>query len=177
MSDDVAKKYLDELKDLSKKAKLFNFKKKELLGFYLNENKGINSWIAPLKVKYLDEVEKLKHQLLIKEGKLFDVNGKPFNSLDLDNRFNNGKAIFVMDEYGRIFASTKNKPTFFHHSSFLAGKPVSFAGEIEVIDGIILSISNNSGHYQPGEEFLSQFFDFLNYSKVDTNSIEKILIK
>ncbi|OED44521.1 hypothetical protein AB832_01930 [Flavobacteriaceae bacterium (ex Bugula neritina AB1)] len=174
--DDLTK-YLDELVELIKKARLYKFKKKKMSNFYLNEEKGYNSWIAPLKVKYLDEVEKLKFQVFIKEGKLYDVQGSLFNSLDLNNRFNNGKAIFVVDEYGRIFASTKNRPTEFHHSSFLGGKPVSMAGEIEVVDGILLNVSNVSGHYKPGEEFLNQFFEFLDDLGLKTNEIERIILR
>ncbi|WP_452598021.1 hypothetical protein [Pontimicrobium sp. MEBiC01747] len=121
--------------------------------------------------------KKLKHEVFIKEGRLFDYNGKLFDSLNIENRFNNGKAIFVMDEFGRVFASTNNKPLYFHHSSFLSGKDVTMAGEIEVISGTIISISNNSGHYRPKEDLLRQFVDFLEKSKVKTENIELIILK
>ncbi|WP_452598020.1 hypothetical protein [Pontimicrobium sp. MEBiC01747] len=50
-------KYLDELAELARKAKLYNFKTKKMLEIFLNEEKGIG-WAAPLKVKYLNEAEK-----------------------------------------------------------------------------------------------------------------------
>ena len=40
----------------------------------------------------------------------------------------------------------------FHHSSFMAGQPVSFAGELQVTDGMLRVVTNKSGHYKPTEE-------------------------
>lgn len=36
-----------------------------------------------------------------------------------------------------------------HHSSFLSGADVMCAGTLEVIEGKLIYISNNSGHYKP----------------------------
>jgi hypothetical protein len=46
---------------------------------------------------------------------------------------------------------------WFHHSSFLAGEPVAAAGEIRVSNGVLKTVSNNSGHYQPQPGYLIQF--------------------
>lgn len=39
----------------------------------------------------------------------------------------------------------------FHHSSFNSGKKVRCAGTMEVEDGKLVGIDNNSGHYQPSD--------------------------
>ncbi|ADV82747.1 hypothetical protein [Terriglobus saanensis] len=60
-----------------------------------------------------------------------------------------GRAIFVMDEFNRIYAHSKTVDQF-HHSSFLGGRPTKSAGNIRVIDGTIIEIMMHSGHYKPG---------------------------
>lgn len=45
---------------------------------------------------------------------------------------------------------------WFHHSSFLGGKPVAGAGEMKVEHGRLVEIDDNSGHYTPHGEFLNQ---------------------
>lgn len=77
-----------------------------------------------------------------------------------------------MDEYGNIYASKSQAVGKFHHSSFLAGKPVAAAGEISVKDGIIESVSRKSGHYWPDEDHLAQFMEELGDQGVDILSIK-----
>ena len=48
-----------------------------------------------------------------------------------------------------------------HHSSFLAGAPVAAAGEIKVVNGRLVSISNGSGHYRPPPGYLINFLKVL----------------
>ena len=67
----------------------------------------------------------------------------------------NGQHIFVMNAAGQFFAG-KGMAGVIHHSSFLAGGAVSAAGEVSIRDGRMVSISNNSGHYQPGPAYLWQ---------------------
>ncbi|HVV87919.1 MAG TPA: hypothetical protein VHE35_32990 [Kofleriaceae bacterium] len=67
----------------------------------------------------------------------------------------NGQYIFVMNAAGQFFAG-KGMPGIVHHSSFMAGGAVAAAGEVSIRDGRLLSISNNSGHYQPGPAYLWQ---------------------
>jgi hypothetical protein len=46
--------------------------------------------------------------------------------------------------------------TTFHHSSFLAGGDIAGAGEITAHQGLLSMISNASGHYRPGPEYVMQ---------------------
>ena len=125
------------------------------------------------KVKYLTEAERAAYKLSIKDGKLYDANGKLFDTSDAASVFGGGqeKAIFVMDEFGDIFASKTQVVGKFHHSSFLAGKPVAAAGEIEVVDGVIKTVTQRSGHYRPDPEYVQQFVRELKTMGVNTSKI------
>jgi hypothetical protein len=60
----------------------------------------------------------------------------------------------------------------FHHSSFLEGRDVACAGEIEAVQGKILSINNNSGHYRPPPECLTAVVDVLRRRGVDVERVK-----
>ncbi len=77
-----------------------------------------------------------------------------------------------MDANGRIFASKFQAVGEFHHSSFLSGKPVASAGEIEVANGDVIEISNKSGHYKPEQELNKQVLNELNNQGVNTEKIK-----
>jgi len=96
--------------------------------------------------------------------------GKPLNTLD-----NHVPTMFVMDTEGKVYAGPQ-KFAEFHHSSFLAGKPVAAAGEIEVIDGTLTSYSGKSGHYKPTQEQLGQFTSELKSSGADMSQAIEIPI-
>ncbi|HST67716.1 MAG TPA: hypothetical protein VLM05_21275, partial [Mycobacteriales bacterium] len=44
----------------------------------------------------------------------------------------------------------------FHHSSLLGGKPVSAAGELEVRNGELVRLTDQSGHYRPTQAMTQQ---------------------
>ena len=117
-------------------------------------------------VKYLDENELLEHELGVKNGKLVHANGPsagtPFDTAESSTFFSgDGKAIFVMTPEGRIYASTFQEPGKFHHSSLARGKPVAAAGELTVVDGNLIEVSNRSGHYQPTQKMNDQLIEEL----------------
>ncbi|MFN7748095.1 MAG: hypothetical protein ACK5OO_04040, partial [Cyclobacteriaceae bacterium] len=151
---------IDEIADLVG-ASGRQYKTKNMLGEYVGEETG-SVWGT--SVKYLTSEERNAYELFVsKEGKLVDKTGLLFTTEGSSSVFasGQGKAIFVMDDNGRIFASKTQKVGEFHHSSFLGGKPVAAAGEIEVQQGVIKSISNRSGHYQPDHSFTNQFINEL----------------
>lgn len=49
----------------------------------------------------------------------------------------------------------------FHHSSFLAGKPVLFAGMVKVVDGKVVDVDNYTGHYATTADRLNFARDYL----------------
>ena len=60
-----------------------------------------------------------------------------------------GWAIYVMSPTGNLHASS-HSVGHRHHSSLLAGTEVAGAGEVKVLGGKLVHISNKSGHYAPG---------------------------
>jgi len=138
---------------------------------YIGEETGV---VWGSKVAYLDETERKEYQLHIKDGKLFDADGDLFDTSNAESIFEGGggNAIFVMDEYGSIYASKIHFRGKFHHSSFLAGQPVASAGEIVVENGIVKKITRRSGHYQPTLKQSEQFIKKLNDNGVIMDKIE-----
>jgi hypothetical protein len=126
------------------------------------------------KVKYLSEAERKKYKLTIKDGRLYDSVGELFDTKSASSVFpdGGGKAIFVMDEYGNIYASKMQAVGEFHHSSFLAGKPVAAAGEISIENGVVKEITRRSGHYMPSEKHLNQFVTELRSQGVGTETVK-----
>lgn len=125
-------------------------------------------------VRYLDEKELASRRLVIHDGKLYDVYGRPFDTTRAHAHFSGkGRAIFVMDRYGNLYANSKHVVGEFHHSSFLRGGEVAAAGDVEVKDGVLKAISRHSGHYRPGPEALRQAIDRLRSAGVDFTGVSK----
>ncbi|CAL2091563.1 conserved protein of unknown function [Tenacibaculum sp. 190524A02b] len=170
--------YLDELVRVARKSKEIGLDLKTMHREYLGENLGLHPYTGkkskfyPDKVIYFDEYKKSKNELFIQNNRLIDSNGEFFDSLDINDMMNNGKAIFVMDEHGRIFASKHYDIGVIHHSSFLSGQPVAMAGEIEVYNGYIISINNATGHYKTWEKHIKQFISYLKDKGITVEDIK-----
>lgn len=105
-----------------------------------------NNNIFGTQVEYLSKSEVHQREVFIDNGNLVNVKGEKLDAKNKD-------LIFVMDPSGKIYAE-KKKLGKFHHSSFLASKPVASAGYLSIDDGKITGISMVSGHYHPtGREF------------------------
>jgi hypothetical protein len=115
-------------------------------------------------VKYLDDAVREQHRLTVHDGLIYNAKGLPFDTSSGVSAFgpsSNGRAIFVMDEHGNLYASTFQRFRDFHHSSLLAGGDVAAAGEILVRDGKIELLTDRSGHYAPGRSQTQQVLDQL----------------
>ena len=125
-------------------------------------------------VRYFNEKERAAYKIEARDGKLWDAQGRPFDTSYGESHWSGaGKAITVMDGDGSLYASNSHLPGQFHHSSFLAGKPVAFAGEIEVQNGNLTWMSNKSGHYQPPKRSFEQFEATLVTGGIDPKKVEK----
>jgi hypothetical protein len=127
---------------------------------YVGENLAGNAkgWL----VKYLTPAERMAYRLTLEGGKFFQ-NGKLFDTaLAKTAHTGAGRAIFVVDDAGNIYASMSHKPGKFHHSSFLAGGNVLTAGELVVEKGVLKLISNKSGHYRPPADSIKTLLGVLN---------------
>ena len=122
---------------------------------------------APMRQEYTDEdkdtnqptyymaANELKNfKAIFHFGFLWNSNGEKITT--------QGPSIYVMSEDGSLFINANHwtPPTgSMHHSSFLSGSPVACAGKIEVSQGVVTSLTNESGHYVPQEKHLKQVID------------------
>jgi len=73
--------------------------------------------------------------------------------------------------FGGSVRAERKELKAFHHSSFLGGYDVACAGEIEVVNGTLLSVNNNSGHYTPPPVCLVALVDRLRKGGVDVEAL------
>jgi uncharacterized Zn-binding protein involved in type VI secretion len=129
-----------------------------------------NNWLeGEATVVYLNETRRAEYLLSVKDGKLYNAKGELYDTRGRETFFSGrGRAIYVMDENGNLYAGDQ-KVFEFHHSSFLAGKPVAGAGEIEVHKGEIKFMNRRSGHYEPTSELLWQTVEELRANGVQVD--------
>jgi hypothetical protein len=150
------------------------FPTKGMMEHYKGEEiPGGNNWSGRGPVKYLNETERQQYLLTARDGKLHDANGNPFDTSagSSVHRGGGGRAIFVMDENGNIYASNYQEVGKFHHSSLLGGQPAAGAGELQVIDGKPQLLSLRSGHYQPTPEMTQNVYSRLQDMGVDVSDL------
>ncbi|MGZ8414489.1 MAG: hypothetical protein ACXW05_17310 [Gemmatirosa sp.] len=85
------------------------------------------------------------------DGRATTIDGSPFRTEFMETAHSGvGWAVFVVDLEGRMYANS-HTVGYFHHSTFLAGRPVAAAGEV-LIDptGRIRFITAKTGHYKAG---------------------------
>jgi hypothetical protein len=146
----------------------------DLLDQYKGENDpdNPNRYFRPKTVDYLSPEDLERHRLFVRDGLLYSVrDGLPFDTRSAGTVWSQGRAIYVMDRHGNLYASLKQVVGEFHHSSLLAGEPVAGAGELEVVDGVPTLINRKSGHYQPDEDQLSSVRDMLQEQGIDISRI------
>jgi hypothetical protein len=111
-----------------------------------------NRAFYPDTVKYMSPEEREAKRLFVDgEGNLRSAkDGSLFNTGNASTAWSGqGRAIFVADGHGNIYASLEQTVGHTHHSSLLGGDPVAGAGEIQVRDGKLVAMTDQSGHYQP----------------------------
>lgn len=130
---------------MAKSLEVFKTIKTSLDNAKVQLSKNLLSTIQYLDYKY----DREKYRIQCKNGFITDCVGTPF---DTETKFSNaagkGFAIFVFHKKMGMFASS-HVHMHFHHSSFLAGHPVHFAGELKVVKGILTVVTPKSGHYKP----------------------------
>ncbi|WP_163512263.1 hypothetical protein [Fodinicola acaciae] len=175
--DGVVRLFKHAAEYLRKLFKKFKFAKKEFKttamdSRYAGEHLPGNKVWPGSQVHYLDDAGRQQFRLFTKDGKLYDANGNPFDtSLGHSAHSGGGKAIFVMDKDGNLYASNFHSPGQFHHSSFLGGKPVASAGELSVRNGKLVELTDRSGHYKPAPEFTNQALSRLKAAGIVPDSV------
>ncbi len=106
----------------------------------------------PWQVKYFTAVERAPYELIVKDGFLWDRQGRKAESeYDAEvAEFSN--SLLVIDKNHRIFSLPFEERGKFHHSTLSGGQEVLFAGTISMSGGRIREISDGSGHYKPSVE-------------------------
>jgi hypothetical protein len=124
-------------------------------------------------VEYFSLERQEKHRLFVRDGLLRRVlDGMAFDTRSASTHWSGqGRAKFVMDEHGNLYASLAQEVGRLHHSSFLAGKPVAAAGELEVRDGIPLIVTRKSAHYKPTLEMLLQVREMFREQGIDVSGV------
>lgn len=109
---------------------------------YLGENDPSLSRFV--RVHYLSAAELEATRVFVKpDGRLYRAaDGRPFHAPDW--------AMFVMDRGANLYAvnsGISGRSGRLHHSSFFAGAPVAAAGGIKVVNGRMLAMHDQNGHY------------------------------
>jgi RHS repeat-associated protein len=148
-------------------------KLKDLAPQYVGEHLPDNDVWPGQQVKYLTAAERQAYRLTIRDGLVYDASGNLFDTGSASTVHSGaGRAIFVMDSQGNIYASLHQEVGEFHHSSLLAGQPVAGAGEIEVSNGVVNGLTRKSGHYRPGPEHQAQVVTELQSHGVDMSLVD-----
>ncbi|MFI7210538.1 WXG100-like domain-containing protein [Micromonospora maritima] len=125
----------------------------------------------PSSVRRLDEAQLEQHRVYVDSDGIMRSarDGQPFDTRNASTHWSQegGRAIFVMDERGNIYASTYQEVGKFHHSTLGNGRPVAAAGEIAVVDGKVQYVTSASGHYQPTPQHMRQVTDELGRNGVN----------
>ena len=118
-------------------------------------------------VDFLTKQDRKAYIAIPSGGTFVDGQGQAFNA---PNPAAQGRRWpYAIDNYGNFF--TKEEDTAradkFNHSSFNAGKSVTCAGETAIVNGRLLWIDNNSGHYQPTKQNLHTAVTVLGQEGID----------
>ena len=135
---------------------------------------------------YLDPSTRARQRLQVRNGLLIDSDGRllaPDGELE---------EMYVVDAAGEVYTSfgllnpdgraakaaaakaADPDPTL-RHSSLVAGAPVAAAGMLTVSRGLLLRLSNESGHYAPPASCLNCIMDrlaFLGVARLDAVALE-----
>lgn len=107
--------------------------------------------VGPGNVAYLNEKGRSVHKAGFEDNKLKIPPMSVFKiSISQSTR---GQVIYAVDAAYNFYVGIKDihSENRFHHSSFLAGRPVATAGTMVLEPGFqIVEVNNHSGHYKPG---------------------------
>ena len=124
----------------------------------LNAFFGVNPVAGGHKqiVSFARKDERLRNLMLIPiDGVLFNTKGKKPN----------GFYIYALDKHGNLIAESSGADygsQNLNHSTLCAGGEVICAGELQLQNGHLTIISNQSGHYKPNAARLGQAIQILN---------------
>jgi hypothetical protein len=123
--------------------------------------------IRARQVQFFTKAERMKFALELRDDHLFyDVDGNLVNhTTQVPDRHNPGQSryfqyMYAMDRYGNLYCREEAPEAqdeaagYVNHSGFVAGREVICAGCISIVQGRLVHLDNNSGHYKPSRENL-----------------------
>ncbi|MGK2231253.1 MAG: hypothetical protein ACI92O_000411 [Colwellia sp.] len=122
-------------------------------------------------VRYLDTQGRHQHSINVQGGRVTDYQGMPAHTGPMHSiMLGNGWGIYVMGFDGQLYLGDHTVDEF-HHSSFLSGMPVRAGGEIAINNGIIVGLTNKTGHYKSRPQELNHVMNTLIRNFVDISNI------
>jgi hypothetical protein len=135
------------------------------------------------KVLYINKLERLKHMVSVENGVFVKaIDGTPYHmpnqtvGEDLGGGLGAVSSMYACDAYGNFFIGpdflkVNGKRVQINHSSYAAGHDVICAGMISIKNGVLKAISNNSGHYTPDTNKLTELLRWLESEGVDLRGV------
>jgi hypothetical protein len=140
------------------------------------------------KTAYLDAQGRKPFEARVEAGQIvFVQDGKPVDTASGAKMLKiaeAGRFIFVLSTAGVLYladavgeshartAAGDGDNINFHHTSFLSGDDVLAAGDMRIVDGKLIAVSNHSGHYKMKGVSNSQILAKLGELGVDTSAIK-----
>lgn len=107
--------------------------------------------------KYFDAKELAATEIFVRNGLLYRKQGGTFEIANFNQKDKKYLYVIGLDKILRIVEESDT----IYHSSFYKGKPVYTAGKIRLIEGRIVSVSFESGHYIPSIKIGYQLLQIL----------------
>lgn len=117
---------------------------------------------------YLSAVERERYRIEVDAQGRLTQGGKPMHTIHPDRGIR--YFLFVMDADGNLYAIEPRSGIF--HSCLLAGADVAAAGTLVVDNGVLMKITNGSGHYDPPFIFLLQALERLRTLRADLTKMD-----
>jgi hypothetical protein len=127
---------------------------------------------ANSEVTFLSEEERASYRVNIHQGK-FQKDGENFDTSEMGSHLKLGFAAFTLNANGELSVFTHQGYKMLH-SSMNAGAPVVAAGELEIKDGILISITTHSGHYMPSIFNIYRALEYFSLHDVDIKQTQVI---
>ena len=127
-----------------------------------------------MAVRYLSPEQRAAYRVFVRDGLLCSaedgglIDTRAGVCLSTDSI---GRAIFVMDAHGNIYATTREDVAHLRHSSLLAGQPVAAAGEMVVRDGRLLALTGRCPQYDIGPDNLNRVLQQLREDGLDVSCV------
>jgi len=118
---------------------------------------------SQFNVLYLSKIQRLKFMAIVENGMLQRPGGSPITLMPgktVQDELNS--CLYAVDKYGNLFVMAESEyKVQINHTTLCAGGEVLCAGTMSIKNGQLRGITNNSGHYKPDSNNLTQVLNIL----------------